>query len=76
MLRRLSRKIERTREGSVPTKFRFDVQCLALRGLPTAVRQCRVVWSRGPKVQMTRLAMASDGEVERSHQDMGMLAAF
>lgn len=62
MLKKLSRKIERRREGSVPIKFRFDVECRDLTGLPPAVKQCRVVWSRGPKVQMTNLAMGAAGK--------------
>ncbi|CAD7694989.1 unnamed protein product [Ostreobium quekettii] len=62
MFKKISRHLERKREGKVPVKFRFDVRCLDLRGVPSkSVKQCRVVWSRGPKVQMTKLSMVASG---------------
>ena len=49
------------------SKYRFDVAVLTLEGiagLPDTAAACRVVWSRGNKVQVTRLSSVKDGEPE------------
>ena len=61
MFKKLQRQLERKREGRHPLKFRFDVKVLSVVGIPKALRQCRVVWSRGAKVQITPPAEAKDG---------------
>ena len=37
-------------------KVRIDVQVTSAHGLPTTVSVARIVWTRGSKVQMTRLS--------------------
>lgn len=61
MFKKIHRQLERKREGRVPLKFRFDVQIVQITNLPPAVNKCRVVWARGPKVQMTRVETAAKG---------------
>lgn len=61
MFKKIHRQLERKREGRVPLKFRFDVQIVQVSNLPPAVNECRVVWSRGPKIQMTRVEPAVEG---------------
>lgn len=61
MFKKLQRNLERKKEGKTPIKFRFDVQVKELQGVPASVDECRVVWSRGAKVQMTDLAHAHEG---------------
>lgn len=61
MLKKLQRNLERKKDGKTPVKFRFDVQIKELRGVPGNVDHCRVVWSRGAKVQMTDLALVTEG---------------
>jgi hypothetical protein len=41
--------------GRAGLKFRFSVHVDKLENLPAAVKKCRVVWSRGSKLQMTEL---------------------
>jgi len=53
MLARLSKGLKGG--GKSALKFRFDVQIDKLENLPPAVKQCRVVWSRGSKLQMTAM---------------------
>ena len=43
-------------------KYKFDVLVVQLEGVPTAVKKCRVVWSRSAKVQMTEIKEARNGE--------------
>jgi hypothetical protein len=61
MLARLSGKLGK-RGKSAGLKFRFDVQVDKLENLPAAVKKCRVVWSRGSKLQMTELRDVRGGE--------------
>lgn len=37
-------------------KVRIDVQVASAHGLPATVSAARIVWTRGNKVQMTRLS--------------------
>ncbi|GMH42813.1 hypothetical protein BSKO_10732 [Bryopsis sp. KO-2023] len=64
MFKKLQRQIERKRDGKIPLKFRFDVRVVGVSDLPVTVDKCRVVWARGPKVQMTRVRGAKDGAAQ------------
>lgn len=64
MFKKLQRQIERKRDGKVPLKFRFDVRVVGVAGMPVTVDKCRVVWARGPKVQMTQVRGAKDGAAD------------
>jgi hypothetical protein len=56
MLARLSRGLAPKGAGAKSAlKFRFEVQVDKLENLPSAVKRCRVVWSRGSKLQMTAM---------------------
>jgi hypothetical protein len=62
MFKKLSRGLAHKSGGKTPLKFRFDVQVVQLENLPSAVKNCRVVWSRGAKVQMTEFKNTLNGE--------------
>ena len=55
LLARLSKGLAHKAGGKTALKFRFDVQIDKLENLPSAVKKCRVVWSRGSKLQMTEM---------------------
>jgi hypothetical protein len=61
MLARLSKGLAHKTGGKTALKFRFDVQVDRLENLPPAVKRCRVVWSRGAKLQMTDMKEAGGG---------------
>jgi hypothetical protein len=47
--------------GKTVLKFRFDVRVVVLENLPLAVKQCRVVWARSAKLQLTDVVSTSSG---------------
>jgi hypothetical protein len=53
MFGKLTAGLKRAGRGSHGAKYRLEVQVLQVKGLPAAVKRCRVVWSRSAKVQMT-----------------------
>jgi hypothetical protein len=61
MLGRLSRGIGHKSGGKRGCKFRFDILVDKLDNLPAPVKRCRVVWSRGAKLQMTEVKDVSKG---------------
>lgn len=73
MLARLSKGLA-PKSGKAALKFRFEVCVDRLESLPAAVKKCRVVWSRGTKLQMTELADVRGGE-ERVAQRRALRAA-
>lgn len=60
MLGRISRGLAHKKAGRV--KYRFDVVVEKLDNLPGPVKKCRVVWSRGPKLQMTDIKDVHKGK--------------
>jgi hypothetical protein len=60
MLARISRGLAHQKAGRV--KYRFDVVVEKLDNLPGPVKKCRVVWSRGPKLQMTDIKDVQKGK--------------
>jgi hypothetical protein len=62
MLGRISRGIGHKSGGKTRTKYRFDVVIEKLDNLPAPVKKCRVVWSRGPKLQMTDIKDVNKGK--------------
>lgn len=58
MLKRVSRGFG----GKKAQKFHLNVFVEKLDNLPSAVKRCRVVWSRGAKVQMTDVKDVAKGE--------------
>lgn len=60
MLKRVSRGLGHTAKQAQKVHLRVDVE--KLDNLPAAVKKCRVVWSRGPKVQMTNIKDVAKGE--------------
>jgi hypothetical protein len=60
MLRRVSRGLGHTAKQAQKVHLKVEVE--KLDNLPAAVKKCRVVWSRGPKVQMTNTKDVSKGE--------------
>lgn len=66
MLSRISRGL---RTGNKqPLKYRFDVRVEKLDNLPGPVKKCRVVWSRGAKLQMTETQDVRNGELRSLKQ--------
>jgi hypothetical protein len=63
MLRRVSRGLGHTAKQAQKVHLKLDVE--KLDNLPAAVKNCRVVWSRGPKVQMTNIKDVAKGKQER-----------
>lgn len=61
MLGKISRGLGHKSGGKQSTKYRFDVVVEKLDNLPSAIKKCRVVWSRGPKLQMTDIKDVSKG---------------
>jgi len=61
MFKKLQRQIDRKKAGSQSLKYRFDLQLGTLEGLPAGCTQCRVLWARGAKVQLSRLVDVRDG---------------
>lgn len=59
MLGRISRGLKSG--GKQGVKYRFDVVVEKLDNLPGPVKRCRVVWSRGPKLQMTEIKDVNKG---------------
>ena len=47
--------LKRAGKGAHGAKYKLDVQVVQVKGLPGAVKKCRVVWSRAAKVQMTEV---------------------
>ncbi len=43
-------------------KVKFDLQVVHCERLPSAVKKCRVVWSRSAKVQMTAVKDVRNGK--------------
>jgi hypothetical protein len=66
MLGKLKRAINQKANKQKPLKYRFDISVEKLDNLPGPVKKCRVVWSRGPKVQMTSIQDVFKGENARS----------
>ena len=62
MLTRISKGIAHKAGGKARLRFRFDVTLDKLENLPAAVKKCRVVLSRGSKLQMTEICDARGGE--------------
>lgn len=62
MLKKLSRGMSHKAGAKTALKFRFDVQIDKLENLPGPVKKCRVVWSRGPKLQMTDIKAVNQGQ--------------
>lgn len=63
MLGRLSRGLGHKSGAKKGVKYRFDVFVEKLDNLPAPVKKCRVVWSRGPKLQMTDIKEVTKGEL-------------
>lgn len=61
MFTKLSRGLAHKSGGKQRLKYRFDVFVDKLDNLPAPVKRCRVVWSRGPKVQMTDVQDVAKG---------------
>lgn len=53
MFGKFTANLKRKGRGSHGSKFRLEVQVVQVKGLPSAVKKCRLVWSRSAKVQMT-----------------------
>lgn len=62
MLGRISRGLGH-KTGKKGVKYRFDVVVEKLDNLPSPVKKCRVVWSRGPKLQMTEIRDVNKGKL-------------
>lgn len=62
--------------GKEALKFRFEVSVDRLDSLPAAVRRCRVVWSRGSKVQMTEVVDAGGGVARFGQQRLAVVATL
>lgn len=54
MFKKLARGLDRRTKA--PCKIRFDVQITSLENIPAQFKQVRIVWSRGAKVQYTKIA--------------------
>jgi hypothetical protein len=61
MFGKLTRGISHKSSSKQKLKFRFDVHVEKLDNLPAPVKKCRVVWSRGPKLQMTDIKDVKNG---------------
>jgi hypothetical protein len=68
MFKKLQRQIDRKKAGAQSLKYRFDLQIDAVEGLPGGVTQCRVLWARGAKVQLSRLAEVQNGTARIEQQ--------
>jgi len=68
MFKKLQRQIDRKKAGSQALKYRFDLHLESLEGLPPSVTECRVVWARGAKVQLSKLVTVQGGVAEFSQQ--------
>lgn len=62
MLGRISRGIGHKSGGKKGTKYRFDIVIEKLDNLPGPIKKCRVVWSRGAKLQMTSIKDVNKGK--------------
>lgn len=60
-LRPKKMKLFKKLKGGGGTKLRMDLEVDTLEGLPQPIRECRVVWARSSKVQMTNLASVRGG---------------
>jgi hypothetical protein len=57
------RKLKQGLQGKgSKAKFRLDVAVERVEGLPPGVAACRLQWTRGAKVAVTKLVPASNGE--------------
>jgi hypothetical protein len=65
MLGRLSRGLGHKSGQRRGAKYRFDVLVDKLDNLPAPVKRCRVLWSRGAKVQMTNMKDVTKGTRRR-----------
>jgi hypothetical protein len=76
MLRRVSRGLGHTAKQAQKVHLKVEVE--KLDNLPAAVKKCRVVWSKGPKVQMTNVKDVSKGEQEAKaqHALLGALVQY
>eukprot|EP00951_Prasinocladus_malaysianus_P026096 scaffold230555_cov44-Prasinocladus_malaysianus.AAC.1 len=61
MFKKLQRQIDRKKAGAQSIKYRFDLHLAGLEGLPKSVKECRIVWARGAKVQLSKIVQAKDG---------------
>eukprot|EP00775_Hariotina_reticulata_P010260 gene10260-10419_t len=61
---KITRGLGHKASGKQALKYRFDVFVDKLDNLPGPVKRCRVVWSRGPKVQMTDIKEVTRGAAE------------
>lgn len=64
MFKKLGRGLAHKSGGKTPLKFRFDVQVVQLENLPSPIKNCRVVWSRGAKMQITDFKNALNGKTD------------
>ncbi len=67
MLGKLARGLGHKAGSKKALKYRIDVTIDKLDNLPGPVKKCRVVWSRGPKLQMTEIQEVKHGECAHSH---------
>lgn len=63
MFGRISRGISHASAGKKGAKYKISILVEKLDNLPAPVKRCRVVWSRGPKVQLTETKDVSKGKV-------------
>jgi len=76
MLKKLQRQVDRKKAGAHALKYRFDLKLESLQGLPRTVTQCRVVWARGAKVQLSKVAWSPDGAADFAGQQLSQVATI
>lgn len=59
---KIARGLGHKTSGKQRLKYRLDVFVEKLDNLPKPLKKCRVVWSRGPKVQMTDIKDVTNSE--------------
>lgn len=74
MFKKISRGINHASAGKKGSKYKIGILVEKLDNLPAAVKKCRVVWSRGPKVQMTEVRDVVKGDVSHSGWHTGLLS--
>eukprot|EP00878_Enallax_costatus_P043788 GHUV01051867.1.p2 GENE.GHUV01051867.1~~GHUV01051867.1.p2 ORF type:complete len:133 (+),score=24.80 GHUV01051867.1:3-401(+) len=62
MFSKITRGISHASGGKKGFKYKITIQVEKLDNLPATVKKCRVVWSRGPKLQMTETKDVVKGE--------------
>lgn len=75
MLAKLTRSLERKREGKTAVKYRFDVHVVKASGTFTGNPSLRVIWTRGSKVQMTD-GVKVDAGIVRFDQALSQVATL